>query len=83
MTGSLVITLVCGTSVSESVRQSLNISETAHKFFMKLCMKLGAMNLKRDKAGILKENLNSRIKGIKVQKLRFLTFSWKPIIEIF
>ena len=44
--GSIVIALV-SPSVGPLVRQSLNISETAHSIFLKLCMKIGVNKVKK------------------------------------
>ena len=61
--GFLVITLVC-LSVCPSVCPSSNISETAHQFFLKLCMKLGVNKIKKVTwQGFRKKNLIQGIKG--------------------
>ena len=44
--GSMVIALV-RPLVRPSVSPSLNISETAHSIFLKLCMKLGVNKVKK------------------------------------
>ena len=69
--GSLVITLVCG-SVCLCVRPSLDISETAHQFFLELCMKLGVNKVKKvTQTGFIK-TLNPGLRSIKCQMLEFL-----------
>ena len=62
--GSIVIALVspsiCG---PWSIRSSLNISETAHYFFLKICMELGVNKVKKVTRLEFGKNLNPGIKA--------------------
>ena len=71
--GSLVITSVVRPSVCVSVRLSLNISETAHYFFLKLYMKSGVNKVKKvTRLEFWKKILIRGLRGIKCKKFRFL-----------
>ena len=50
-------------SVSPSFSPSLNILETAHSIFLKLCMKLGVNKVKKVTQPEFKKNLNPGMKG--------------------
>ena len=57
-------------SLCPLVRPSLDISETAHSFFLKLSMKLGVNKVKKSDTAEILQHLG--IKGDKWQKLVFL-----------
>ena len=68
--GSLVITLVVRVSVCPCVCLLLNISETAHSFFLKLCMKLQVSKVKKvTRRKFWRKKLNLKIKGDWVSKI--------------